>query len=72
MTEIQKDDIVLQAALEFGSDHHYEIKHGTLGVALYIYVSSTHDSSALRKSIPTTYEGLRTMVIHTSNKFEEY
>ena len=38
MTELAKDDIILQAALHFGVDHLYYIKDSNMGLTLYAEV----------------------------------
>ena len=67
MTEIEKDDIILQAALEFGPDYYYEIKHGTLGMTLYVHVENKKVSSDVRMRVPSIYENLRTIVTYNND-----
>jgi len=63
MTEIGKDDIILQAAIEFGPDYLYYIKDSNMGLTLYVEVRNKDESTRIRKEIPHSYEGLRTIVI---------
>jgi hypothetical protein len=63
MTEIGKDDIILQAAIEFGPDYLYSIKDSNMGPTLYVEVNNKDESNRMRKEIPHSYEGLRTIVI---------
>ena len=72
MTPLEQDDILLKAALEFGQDHLYDIRMGTLGPTLFIHVEKKEESSVIRKLVPMEYEGLRTIVTYTNNKFEGY
>ena len=72
MTPLEQDDILLKAALEFGPDHLYDIRMGTLGPKLFIHVEKKEESSVIRKLVPMEYEGLRTIVTYTNNKFEGY
>ena len=43
MTPLQQDDIILQAALQFGPDYLYTIKNGSLGTTLYIHVGKKEE-----------------------------
>jgi hypothetical protein len=36
VTDVSNQELILKAAIEFGSLYTYEIKHGTLGKTLYI------------------------------------
>ena len=66
MTQIQEDDILMQATLDFGVDYYYEIKKTGLGLALVINAVTKRRASELRKRVPGTYEGLYTMVTYNS------
>ena len=68
MTEIGKDDIILQAAIEFGPDYLYYIKDSNMGLTLYVEINSKAESNRIRKEIPHSYEGLRTIVICTERE----
>ena len=66
MTQIEEDDIILSAAIEFGADYIYEIKNGSLGITLFVHVNSKEEAAALRADLPTAYEGVRTIVTYCS------
>ena len=68
MTLLQQDDIILQAALRFGPDYLYTIRYGTVGLTLYVETNNKEEARMLRKEIPMSYEGLRTIVIYTEKK----
>ena len=67
LTQDQRDMIILEAALEFGSDALYEIAPGTLGTTLYIDCLCKEDSSRIRKSAPMTFHGLYVVVRYPTN-----
>lgn len=54
--------IILEAALELGSDAMYDIQPGTLGTTLYIDCLCKEDSSRIRKLAPMTFHGLYVVV----------
>lgn len=64
MTQLAKDDIILQTALHFGADHLYYIKDSNMGLTLYAEVRDREEARILRKELPSIYEGLRTIVIY--------
>ena len=68
MTQIQKDDIILKAAIEINPEYLYSIKQGTLGLTLYIEVKTSVEAHVARKEFPMMYEGLRTIVLYTNKK----
>ena len=69
MTEMDKDDLILEAALEYGPDYFYDIRYGTLGETLYVDAGTKQNASAVRKEMPLTYKGLYTIVLyHTEPK----
>jgi hypothetical protein len=68
MTEIQKDDIILQAAIEFGPDYLYSIKYGTLGLTLYVEVKDKFEARIIRKAVPPFYEELRTIILYSERE----
>ena len=70
MNQITRDDIILAAALEFGPDHHFEIRNGTLGLTLYVHVANKHEAKAVRAAVPLLFRDLRTIVTYNNNKFD--
>ena len=72
MNQLQEDDIILGAALEFGADYIYEIKNGSLGTTLYVHASSREAARAIRADLPMKYEGIRTVVTYNcTNQHKE-
>jgi len=70
MTQIQQDDILLEAAIEYGPDYNYSIANGTLGLTLYVHFNNKALSRQFRKELPMEYKGLRTIVTYTSTRPE--
>tara|TARA_R110000824_G_scaffold21466_3_gene79921 strand:- start:342 stop:563 length:222 start_codon:yes stop_codon:yes gene_type:complete len=68
MTQIQKDDIILKAALEINPEYLYSIKQGTLGLTFYIEVKTRTEAKTAREEFPMIYEGLRTIILYTNDK----
>ena len=66
MTQLEEDDIILSAAIEFGGDYIYEIKNGSLGTTLFVHADSKEAAGALRADLPMVYEGVRTIVTYCS------
>jgi hypothetical protein len=66
MTQIQQDDILLEAAIEYGPDYKYSIANGSLGLTLYVYFDNKSLARQFREELPMEYKGLRTVVIYTS------
>ncbi len=57
--------LTLKALAEFGDRAVYEVRTGTRGMALFAYADTREDSSILRKLIPSSWNGLYTIVIYT-------
>ena len=67
--------LTLKALAEFGDRAVYEVRKGTRGMALFAYADTREDSSILRKLIPSSWNGLYTIVIYTDlpeDDAEEY
>jgi len=64
MTQIEKDDIILKAAIEINPEYLYSIRSGTLGMTLYIETNGIGEAHVARKIFPMEYEGLRTIVVY--------
>ena len=65
MSPLERDNLILEAALEWGADAMYDIRMGTLGLTLYVDCESRAESSYLRKKIPSSWHGLYTIVTYT-------
>ena len=66
-----ENDLILKAALEYGADYIYNIKTGGHGRTLVANAYTKFLASALRKRMPTYWEGLYTLVIYDSSLTEE-
>ncbi len=72
MTLTERDNLILEAALEFGPDYYYTIKNGTLGMTLYIEAPNKAESSQIRKIAPCFWNDLYVVVLYsTKSDFEE-
>tara|TARA_R110000824_G_scaffold73866_4_gene187986 strand:+ start:586 stop:846 length:261 start_codon:yes stop_codon:yes gene_type:complete len=71
VSRLTEDSIKLKAAIEFGSDYTYGTKNGGLGPTLVINAPSKKMAGIARKKIPTTWEGLYTLVVYTNSSEEE-
>ena len=58
----------MKAAVEIDPDLEYEIRNGTLGVTLYIYVPTKQRSRMIRDSVPHQFGGLMTIVVCTERQ----
>ena len=68
----ERDDLILEAALEFGADYFYNIKNGTLGPTLYIEAPNRFASSKIREQAPYFWKDLYVVVLYTTDPdFEE-
>ena len=71
MSQKPRDSLKLKAAAEFGSGHTYTIKNGGLGRTLVVDVGTISAAHAVRKKIPTMWEGLYTLVVYSSDDTDE-
>ena len=62
MTPLERDNIILEAALEWGADAMYDIQPGTMGLTLYIDATCKEEASEIRAQIPGNFHGLYTIV----------
>ena len=67
MTPLERDNIILEAALEWGSDAMYDIRPGTLGMTLYIDCQCKEDSSYIRQKAPGYMHGLYVVVTYPTH-----
>jgi len=70
MSRQNKDSAVLKATLEFGSEYIYTLKNGGLGPTLVVDAQSKKLANIARKKIPSTWEGLYTIVVYTNTPDE--
>ena len=70
MTETEKNEIILRAAIEIGSEYVYVIRNGTLGTTLYVHVDKPELAREARKKTPMVFEGLRTIVLNKSHNVD--
>ena len=67
MTLSERDNLILEAALEFGADYFYNIKNGTLGLTLYIEAPNRLASSKIREQAPCFWKDLYVVVLYTTD-----
>jgi hypothetical protein len=63
----ERDNLILEAALEFGADYYYEIKNGTLGITLYIEAPNKDEAGRIRKEAPCFWNNLYVVVLYSNN-----
>ena len=68
LTNNQKDEVLMKAAVEIDPDLQYEIRNGTLGITLYIYVPTKEQSRIIRDKVPHKFEDLIVIVICTERQ----
>ena len=68
LTNNQKDEILMKAAVEIDPDLQYEIGNGTLGTTLYIYAPTKEQSRIIRDKVPHKFGGLITIVVGTERQ----
>ena len=72
MTPTERDNLILEAAIEFGPDYFYDIRKGTLGLTLYIEAPNKFESSRIRKIAPGHWKDLYVVVLyHSTPDFSE-
>jgi hypothetical protein len=67
VTPSERDNLILEAALEFGADYYYEIRNGTLGITLYIEAPNKFEAGQIRKEAPCFWNDLYVVVIYTTD-----
>ncbi len=65
MTHFSNQELILKAAIEFGSLYTYEIKHGTLGKTLYIDAANKAEANVVRRKVSGYWNGLYVIVRYT-------
>mgnify|MGYP001194805762 CR=1 FL=1 len=73
ISQIERDNIILEAALEWGADCMYDIQNGTLGPTLYIDATCKEEATEIRSKIPIFFQELYTVVRYPTNilKYED-
>ena len=72
VTLTERDSLILEAAIEFGSEYFYDIKNGTLGLTLYIKAPNKIEASYIRQKAPSFWRELYVIVLYNSTPdFEE-
>ena len=67
ISQIERDNIILEAALEWGADCMYDIQNGSLGPTLYIDATCREEASEIRAKVPIYVQGLYTIVRYPTN-----
>ena len=67
MTLSERDNLIIEAALEFGADYFYDIRKGTLGITLYIEAPSKTEAHRIRKEAPCFWRDLYVVVLYTQD-----
>jgi hypothetical protein len=67
VTPIKKDDLILEAAIEFGPEYTYEINHGSLGNTLHISAPHRASATQIRQEVPISWHGLYTVVLYPTH-----
>ena len=67
MGPIERDNIILEAALEWGADAMYDVRPGTMGTTLYIDCSCKEESSYIRHQVPAYFHGLYVVVTYPTH-----
>ena len=67
ISQLERDNIILEAALEWGADAMYDIQPGTMGLTLYIDATCKEEASMIRAQIPGNFHGLYTIVRHPTH-----
>tara|TARA_Y100000593_G_C4056960_1_gene212497 strand:+ start:215 stop:499 length:285 start_codon:yes stop_codon:yes gene_type:complete len=69
VTPAERDNLILNAAIEFGPDYFYDIRNGTLGATLYIEAPNKFESSRVRKVAPGHWKGLYVVVLYHTDPY---
>ena len=62
MTDFSNQELILKAAIEFGSLYTYEIRNGTLGRTLYIDAANKAEATVVRKKVSGYWNELYVIV----------
>ena len=67
MTLTERDNLILEAAIEFGPDYIYNVKNGTLGLTLYIEALNKEEASRIRARTPGFWKSLYVVVLYSND-----
>jgi len=67
VTLTERDNLIIEAALEFGADYYYDIRNGTMGMTLYIEAPNKDEAGRVRKAAPGDWKDLYVIVIYHSD-----
>jgi hypothetical protein len=67
VTPLERDNIILEAALEWGADAMYDIQPGTLGMTLYIDCLCREDATYIRQKAPMMFYDLYVVVTYPTH-----
>ena len=70
MTEVERNAIILKATIEIDPSYKYKIKNSGLGPALVVDTGTREKAAIARVKTPSTFEGLRTIIIYSTYKKE--
>jgi len=68
VTLIERDDLMIEAALEFGPDYIYNIRNGTIGITLYIQAPNKAEASHIRQKAPVNWKKLYVVVLYYNDR----
>lgn len=66
LTEEQKKELIIKAAIDLGPLYKYTIKNSGIGLALIVDAGTKKKATCAREAIADIYEGLRTIVIYNT------
>tara|TARA_R110002110_G_scaffold15148_2_gene68708 strand:- start:202 stop:441 length:240 start_codon:yes stop_codon:yes gene_type:complete len=67
VSPVERDTLILEAALEWGADCLYDIRSGTMGETLYISAAHKAEASMIRKEVPIIWFDLYTVVLYPTH-----
>tara|TARA_R110000824_G_scaffold183022_1_gene364011 strand:+ start:237 stop:479 length:243 start_codon:yes stop_codon:yes gene_type:complete len=62
-----RDELIIDAALDFGADYFYDIRNGTMGPTLYIEAPNKYEASRVRQLAPGHWNKLYVVVIYDAS-----
>ncbi len=66
-TRLDRDSLILKAAIEFGPDNIYTIRDGGLGTTLVVDAETRTRARKVRQLVPTDWEGIYTIVVYSTD-----
>jgi hypothetical protein len=67
VTLAERDNLILEAAIEFGPDYFYDVRNGTLGMTLYIEAPNKDQAGRIRHAAPGNWKDLYVVVTYHSD-----